>query len=328
MIATVPFADEHVDAAAALLAARQGLDRAREPALPTAAEDPAIARRALEAVLAESGALGMAALRDGDLAGFLLANLRLGEPWGRAGWMPYAGHALAPGESAALMGDLYGALAPALLERWAPDHYALVPASDGELVEAWFGLGFGKMQVHAVADTGGEGFAAEGVTLRRATPDDAHQIAELAPLIAQHQAASPTFAPLAPESRAGLVEGYVESLGEDDVTIWVGEREGRLLGLSLLYPTEAEEVDLLSPERCVSLAVASTRPEARGLGVGRALVDRSLAWAREEGYERCLADWRSTNLLSSRFWPQRGFRPIAYRLYRHVDPRAAWVNAT
>jgi hypothetical protein len=36
--------------------------------------------------------------------------------------------------------------------------------------------------------------------------------------------------------------------------------------------------------------------------------------------------WRSTNLLTARFWPRQGFRPVAYRLVRRVDQRIAWAN--
>jgi hypothetical protein len=31
-----------------------------------------------------------------------------------------------------------------------------------------------------------------------------------------------------------------------------------------------------------------------------------------------VTDWRVTNLLSSRFWPARGFRTTFLRLYRHI----------
>ena len=31
-----------------------------------------------------------------------------------------------------------------------------------------------------------------------------------------------------------------------------------------------------------------------------------------------VTDWRVTNLLASRFWPQRGFRETFVRLYRHI----------
>ena len=63
-------------------------------------------------------------------------------------------------------------------------------------------------------------------------------------------------------------------------------------------------------------------PEARGLGVGKALTVHALRWAREQGHERAKADWRVANLLASRFWPNRGFRPTAYRMVRYLHPQA------
>ena len=62
----------------------------------------------------------------------------------------------------------------------------------------------------------------------------------------------------------------------------------------------------------------STLPELRGSGLGLALTDASFNWAAENGYEVMVTDWRVTNLLSSRFWPKRGFRPVFLRLYRSI----------
>jgi ribosomal protein S18 acetylase RimI-like enzyme len=72
------------------------------------------------------------------------------------------------------------------------------------------------------------------------------------------------------------------------------------------------------PERACYLALASTLPNARGSGIGVALTDASLAAAAEDGYTSMVTDGRMTNLLASRFWPKRGFRPAFYRLYRSI----------
>ena len=56
----------------------------------------------------------------------------------------------------------------------------------------------------------------------------------------------------------------------------------------------------------------------RGSGAGLALTAGTLAWARSHGYETLVTDWRVTNLLSSRFWPARGFRTSFLRLYRSI----------
>jgi GNAT superfamily N-acetyltransferase len=66
------------------------------------------------------------------------------------------------------------------------------------------------------------------------------------------------------------------------------------------------------------LGFAATRPDVRGSGAGIALTQASFAWARERGYETMVTDWRVTNLLSSRFWPKRGFRTTFTRLYRSI----------
>ena len=78
---------------------------------------------------------------------------------------------------------------------------------------------------------------------------------------------------------------------------------------------------LARPEGACLLAWAASRPDVRGSGAGLALTEASFARARERGYRVMVADWRVTNLLSSRFWPRRGFRETFLRLHRAVVPR-------
>jgi hypothetical protein len=66
------------------------------------------------------------------------------------------------------------------------------------------------------------------------------------------------------------------------------------------------------------LGFAVTDPAVRGTGAGLKLTQASFAWAREQGYDTMTIDWRVTNLLSSRFWSARGFRPTFFRLHRLV----------
>jgi GNAT superfamily N-acetyltransferase len=75
---------------------------------------------------------------------------------------------------------------------------------------------------------------------------------------------------------------------------------------------------LARPPGAAFLAWAGTRPEVRGSGAGLALTQAALAWAHPRGHEVMVTDWRVTNLLSSRFWPARGFRTTFLRLYRSI----------
>jgi len=97
---------------------------------------------------------------------------------------------------------------------------------------------------------------------------------------------------------------------------FVAERDGRTVGNFVLYHRPP---DLRVPENSIDLAQASTEPEARGTGVGRALTAHVLRWAHEHGYPLMTTDWRATNLWASRFWPRRGFRPSFIRLYRSIS---------
>jgi GNAT superfamily N-acetyltransferase len=55
------------------------------------------------------------------------------------------------------------------------------------------------------------------------------------------------------------------------------------------------------PDDACILGFAATVAQARGAGVGLALTNAALAWAREHHYETIVTDWRVTNLLASRF---------------------------
>ena len=54
------------------------------------------------------------------------------------------------------------------------------------------------------------------------------------------------------------------------------------------------------------------------LAAGRTQSFGATSRARERGYPTIVVDWRVTNLLSSRFWPGRGFRTTFLRLYRSI----------
>jgi ribosomal protein S18 acetylase RimI-like enzyme len=75
---------------------------------------------------------------------------------------------------------------------------------------------------------------------------------------------------------------------------------------------------LARPAGLAHLGYAVVLPQARGSGAGLALTGASFVWASRHGYEAMVTDWRVTNLLSSRFWPKRGFRTTFLRLYRSI----------
>ncbi len=199
-----------------------------------------------------------------------------------------------------------------------PRHYALVPASNRALVEAWARVGFGQQHGYGIQAVP-EGSWPEGVRL--ATEADVDALLDLDPLLSDHQAQSPVFARgFASESREELRAEILEDLAKEDVGDLVVERDGQIVGCFHLCPVELSSVHtgLARPEGAALLSWAATDPAVRGSGSGLALTEAAFAWARERGHGTMVTDWRVTNLLSSRFWPARGFRPTFLRLYRHI----------
>src|SRR5919198_1495922 len=93
-----PFADEHLDAAAELLAERHRRHRAAEPALLERFEDAAAAREEVERVWRREGASGAAGFLDGRLVGGFIVSAAE-----QAGDAPHAFTGLARPERAAYL---------------------------------------------------------------------------------------------------------------------------------------------------------------------------------------------------------------------------------
>jgi GNAT superfamily N-acetyltransferase len=251
------------------------------------------------------------------VTGFLLGAPKAATPWGPNLWVEAAGQAL---EDAETVRDLYGLAATRWVAEGRTAHYVLVPASDRALVDAWFRLGFGLQQVHAIRPTRTGYDPPAGLTIRRAVRDDLDVLAELDVLLPAYQGSSPVFSsapvPTYDQARAE----WEQDFDDEEVTTFVAERDGRVVGSAVGCSLSESTVHrgLARPEAAAFFAFAAVRPQARGRGAGRALGEAVIDWAANAGYDRIVTDWRSTNLLSSRAWPRLGYAETFLRLHRLV----------
>jgi GNAT superfamily N-acetyltransferase len=312
MLAVRPFEADDLEPAAQLLADRHRRHRASEPRL---AEAPDLAGE-IRALL-ERGGSGVAAERDGRFVGYMLGTRLADEVWGPNVWVEPAGHAAAEGE---IVRDLYAEAAAAWHDEGRIAHYVVAPASDNDLVDAWFRLGFGQQHALGIRglDPAEDPDPPSGATVRQATADDVEPLVALGPVLQEHQTLSPVFARGFEETEEAMRAEITADVANERFATLVAEVDGRIVSSFFLVPTEESttHAGLTRIPGALLLAWAATRPEARGTGAGLALMAASCAWAREHGYETMVTDWRVTNLLSSRFWTRRGFRPTFLRLHR------------
>jgi ribosomal protein S18 acetylase RimI-like enzyme len=312
----MPFAEEHLDDAARLLAARHARHRVAEPLLPPAYEQEDAARASVEEVWRREGASGAVAARSGRIVGYMVGAPKTGPLWGPNVWVDTAGHAV---EEAETLRDVYAAAAAPWVEAGAARHYSLVPATDPELVDAWFRVGFGQQQGLGIQEVPPPAEPRATVGVRRATADDVEAVLPL-DLLGEYQAGPPIFSPTPRPDPDGQRAELAEEIADERSAILVAELDGKLVGCASAAPVEYSGLHggLARPEEACVLGYAATLPEARGSGVGVALTNAVFDWAREQGYRTVVVDWRVTNLLASRFWPARGFRTTFLRLYRSI----------
>ncbi|HZT54384.1 MAG TPA: GNAT family N-acetyltransferase [Gaiellaceae bacterium] len=283
------------DEAAGLLAERYARQRAAEPLLPEIGDF----ERQLPAD-------GLVATRGGEAVAYLA-----GEVDGERGLAdrPFGGHAAREPDA---LQDLFALQAARLgVSRFM----VAVPASNPDLVDAWFRLAFGCQAVWAVREVEPPEPVPFDGTIRLSVPDDLEEVIAFDEILYRHQASSPSFSEYDVPPRERL-RADAADMWDEQYTPVVAERDGRIVGLLVLY--RRPEGDLRVPERTIDLAFAATRDEVRGTGAGRALTAWAFRWAAEHGFRSMTVDWRSVNLLAARFWARRGFRPQYLRLYRAV----------
>ena len=214
----VPFADEHLDAAAEMLAARHARHRAAEPLLPADVDFRAQVEREWSA----DGASGVISPH-----GYLF-----GRPDAHGLTVGIGGHAVTGDAEHAR--DLYAAAAAAWVEAGHRSHMVFVPSSDEALIDAWFRLSFGASAVLATRETAGEPPYDGDVAIRPGTPDDFGSAARLELAMFESMQPSPSFSTL----QLQTPEEVEAEWREDDFSpyeLFVAERDGSVVGHLLLY---------------------------------------------------------------------------------------------
>lgn len=306
-----PFSEEHLGAAAELLDERHRRHREAEPLLT----EPADYRAEVETLLGGEKASGVVGLRDGRAVGYVIGIERSEGIWGPNVWVEAAGHAAEEPED---LRDLYAAAAARWVDEGRTRHYVLAPAQDPGLVDAWYRLSFGQQHAYGARELPDEVGSTDGARL--ADTGDIDAIVAIAPSLPDHQDLSPVFAGGPRGTEEELREEIADDLSNPEIANFVAEEDGRVVGNLVICPASLSSMHsgVARIDGSALLAYAATLPDARGRGAGVAMTNAGFAWASERGYEVMVTDWRVTNLLSSRFWPRRGFRETFLRLYRSI----------
>jgi GNAT superfamily N-acetyltransferase len=315
---------EHFDDLAALAAGTHARARQLEPLLPEPYSDPAAVRQ-IVAAAAQSG--GFVAHRGGQLTAGIVGGVgNRSETGGAAGLLSAQVPVLCASGHPDDLADCYAAAAREWVNSEAMRHVVTVLAGDRTTHDTLVSLGFGREQAYAVREIPPDGSldepmddrrATNPVTVRRATSDDLDLVLPVTAVVTEHQRLSPTFSMASAAWFEQLPAAMAVELADETAYIHVAvDEHGTAVGLAASYDEPSTPI---VPELSVELSLVGVRPDRRGLGIGSRLTAAALEDARLRGRRSVHADWRTTNLLSARYWPRRGFRPVAYRMVRTID---------
>ena len=113
---------------------------------------------------------------------------------------------------------------------------------------------------------------------------------------------------------AGVVADFLAHHDPKRERCWIAERDGEILGSVMLVKKTAT---------IAKLRLLYLEPHARGLGLGRRLVDECIAFARGAGYRK-ITLWTQSSLTAARhIYESRGFRLVGSKMHRDFGPREA-----
>ena len=156
------------------------------------------------------------------------------------------------------------------------------------------------------------------VNIRPATPSDVPTIGRLgALLVREHHDFDPQrFIPATSrtESQYGWYLGT--QLEEPNIVILVAEREGKVLGYTYSGVEGVDYMSLRGPAGVMYDIVVD--PEQRQQGIGRMLVDATLAALKSKGAPRVVLSTAEQNAAAQRLFDRAGFRRTMIEMTREL----------
>ncbi len=111
---------------------------------------------------------------------------------------------------------------------------------------------------------------------------------------------------------ARIVADFIDQLDPARERCWIAERDGEIVGSVFLV----RKTDSVAKLRLLYL-----EPTARGLGLGRRLVDECIAFARDAGYKK-ITLWTQSSLAAARhIYQATGFALKGTKRHADFGPR-------
>jgi len=154
------------------------------------------------------------------------------------------------------------------------------------------------------------------MNVRKATPQDAKILSDLCRDVQTLHAEQHADIFKLPQSVDFALAFFEKMLADETVHIFIAEKNGEALGYILCKLIEREENPFTFAMRYLLVDQISVRPEARGGGVGSALMMKADNLADELGISMIQLDSWAFNTDAHKFFERAGFGKFNHRFWR------------
>lgn len=158
------------------------------------------------------------------------------------------------------------------------------------------------------------------VAIRPAQRADTTAIGRLGALLVRlhHDFDPQRFIAATPGTERGYGSFLDSQLGDPDIVVLVAEREGELLGYTYAGVEGMDYMSLRGPAGMLYDIVVD--PAHRGHGIGRLLLDATLAALAQKGAPRVVLSTEEQNETAQRLFAHAGFRRTMIEMTRELGP--------
>ena len=157
------------------------------------------------------------------------------------------------------------------------------------------------------------------VTIRPATTADVRTMGRLGAVLVRthHDFDAARFIAATPQTEHGYGSYLGSQLGNPDIVVLVAEDGGEVLGYTFAGVEGYDYMSLRGPAGVLYDIVVD--PAHRGRGIGRALLDATLAELKARGAPRVVLSTAERNEPAQRLFARAGFRRTMIEMTRELD---------
>jgi ribosomal protein S18 acetylase RimI-like enzyme len=159
----------------------------------------------------------------------------------------------------------------------------------------------------------------ESLKIRPATPADTEAIGRLGALLVQthHDFDQARFIAASPQTQYGYGSFLGSQLNKNDIVILVAELDGGVVGYSYAGVEGHDYMSLRGPAGVLHDIIVD--PNSRGHGIGRKLLEATIAELSSRGAPRVVLSTAERNEAAQRLFTKAGFRRTMIEMTRESD---------